>query len=528
MSAFDYCHTVFILLHLADFKALTGDKYAQAAAVPYKVQVALHFTIKIMAFARACSDDNIYSETSPSGPENYLHQQQATESSPLDRKGNSQTKVGVNYWTFCTNEISHSTSKRIWNGIELHGVCPIFRPHLGLVILSNSSSKLPLQNSRGKLLATIAFVLIVSFSLQGCYRKSSSNNNKVILDYAELSSAFVEQAQQAGSELLWDHNVYYQARLSDARGPYYSVTFTNSGGQNFAPTSVRRNLLIAQMVGGSCRSIRTPHGPDSTLSLLNQFASITSRPNRAYARQWGRNYVRVLPWRGDSLDSASFLKAIFDRQQDQQKTEQLSVPYDVVALLPPGTIIMDLDYDLLELISPDKILAIAGGDDESLNNETRRRNGVLLFNLNHKLANIVISRWCDELEYAQQQQRHKAGFCNFDDLSLLVRVIQSIVDESVGLQSVVHTLDEAKGGFILESPDSDTDITANGAGDIASPASYCIKSFAKAVIIWSSSLSSAYLPLSVQLLSIPEVTRASLQAASDSVCYRYYPKCEIL
>jgi hypothetical protein len=35
-------------------------------------------------------------------------------------------------------------------------------------------------------------------------------------------------------------------------------------------------------------------------------------------------------------------------------------------------------------------------------------------------------------------------------------------------------------------------------------------------------------PISLQLVANAELTRTTLQTTADAVCYRYYPRCEIL
>jgi hypothetical protein len=467
--------------------------------------------------ARSC----IETDQNASGRKNPLYQQQATESSPLnvDQPGSPSSATSeANYWTFSGNELSPATNKRLRNSIAPHGMGPLLRSQLRLFVhfypSSYTSPKQPVWNLHRKVIAAILFVFVAAIA--SFYRDSSSNDRAIIAN-AEPSLVFSEPTQETESEWLWDHNVYY---LPKSKGLYDSVALTDSGSQDMASAVVGRNLLIAQVVGESYRTMRPLPGPNSRRQLLAQFADITSRPNRAYARQWGRNYVR---FQDDSLVVAAFLKSVRDRQLDQQ---QLSIPYDTVALLPPGAIVVDLDYDLLDLIPADKLLAIAGWDGESKIDGVKRRSEVIFFNLKHTFANTVINRWWGELEGAQQRHNAASHEGKYDDLNILIHVIESLLNEGEDLQSVVYRLDEAAGGFVLEVPNSVPD-SLDTTGESVTPAPYCIKSFSGAAVE-SPNSASAHLPISAQLLSDPEVTRATLQSTADAVCYRYYPKCEIM
>lgn len=471
-------------------------------------------------------------------------QEEATELSPLifDRQqGPSSDPIYRTFPTSTNKEIVPTTNKPFWDVIT-HGLgLPHFRSNLGhfkpWYQRIGSYQKEPVGNSRRKAISILVcglFAAMTMFSSQMGSRDNSSSDG-FIIDYAEPSLAGSDTTRKTEPELFWDHNVYYAPRsAATSTRRYHSVVLTNTGSHDMelASTPVGRNLLIAQVVGGSYRSSTQSAllGADSSpRQLLAQFADITSRPNRAYARQWGRNYVRFRSRPNEGLGLASFLKDTLERQQDvHQQLERSFLPYDAVALIPPGAILMDLDYDLLELIPADKLLSITGWEGYSPNDDGAEvRNEVIFFNLRHRLADQVIRRWWDELESAHQQLNAANDVGNGDATSLLIRIIESVVDEGENLFSVLFQLEEADGGFVLEAPYSDTGNATSHHTMASVP--YCIKRFSKATAETSSLLaSSSPLPTSVLLLSDPEVTRATLQTTADAVCYRYYPKCEIM
>ena len=265
----------------------------------------------------------------------------------------------------------------------------------------------------------------------------------------------------------WDHNVYNPRQGNKT--------------QSAIDVDERRprNLLLAQVAGSP---------------TLLTFSEISGRPNRAYARQWRRDYVQY----SDSIrsldktcfDKAFVLHKILD-QQVQSKIDQLSTPrvhYDAVALLTPDSIVIDLDYDLLELMPDDKLVAMAGWQDSSA---FRSQSGVLFFNLRHKYARTVAQIWLEMV----MPPEITCGASN--ELMILIHVIQSVLEDDEGLASVIYGLDETEEGFVGK---------------------HAIKAISSSV------------PASkeVTLVSNLAETNEILQTTAASVCYRYYPRCEVL
>jgi len=329
-------------------------------------------------------------------------------------------------------------------------------------------------------------------------------------DGADVSIPPIEASLPATPVWLWDHYRY---------NPQQNSTQKQS---NQESTDKSRNLLIAQVIAA-------PHSPEWRTSLF-QFGEISSRPNRAYARQWGRNFVRYTapPEDDDDFDSSNsqqcdgvdhvvVLNAILDRQQPRTREPFDTMPYDALVLLPPDAIITDLDYDLLSMIPKDKLVSVVGSRKEQ-----RHLGGVVFWNLRHELTHVVAEHLWKELVKPREDEGDRPPPCeskqSYIDL-LLENLLPSILKDDEDAQSVVGNLDETKDGFVFVGAPSlsSSEIDATGKSGDAVP-SFCLKCFPPT---GSSSKTS-------QFLSDPDATRVTLERTADAVCYRYYPKCEVL
>jgi len=336
-------------------------------------------------------------------------------------------------------------------------------------------------------------------------------------------------------EWYWDHNMYSPTQggpspsetdVSSLNNRMYDLKVVQkprlSNGElndtvQTRSTLYHRNLLVVQVA--SSRS-------------LNDLVGISSRPNRAYARQWGRDYAVF----SRKATNAKIAKACFDKtvvldtilsKQQQQRKEQEEenglglaernieyshrriLQYDVIAILPPDAIITDLDYDLLDLFPQDvdrdadlrPLVAIPGWKNTTtLDNIIQSGTDVVFFNLRHPYA-IELSRVWFEMT---QPSKITCGAGN--DLQLLMSAIQMVASENSGttcLSSLVVGLNETDLGFV---------------GSLAE-SSHVIKGVAPPDVPTSRAVS---------MLSKLSESKMALQATSDSVCYRYYPKCEVL
>jgi hypothetical protein len=254
----------------------------------------------------------------------------------------------------------------------------------------------------------------------------------------------------------------------------------------------QRNLLLVQVAGNTLR---------------NELVDITSRPNRAYAHQWRRDYVRYSSNNGlvktskldrTCVDQVAVMNTILEKQRRESEgwrvpqLQQRVVSYDVIALLPADAVIRDLDYDLLDLLPDDKLVALAGWKREDPWAVSGSRINVVFFNLGHRYADRVVKAWSDAVK--SKRVTCGAGL----EVSILLDAIQSVLESDEELSSMIHPLGQTDQGFV---GDGSNEFAIKG----LAPSSRAV----------------------VSMSSLPD-TAASLQTTADSVCYRYYPKCEVL
>ena len=284
----------------------------------------------------------------------------------------------------------------------------------------------------------------------------------------------------------WDHNIYVSPY------PSKSESLSSSTG----------GYLVAQL--------------DGSASGLGILTDISSRPNRAYCRQHKMDYVRYqrggryhYTTQKSCFDKAILLNSIFDSKDGASFPSLFSLPplvdYDAVALLPPDSIIMSLDSNVFDLLPKDKLVAIAGWKDKYTKSFAEdggygpfvSQTSVILFNLRHKHANAVAKLWWDWV--ASPDVSCGQG----NDLSMLVEAISAVLEDGEDLSSVIAPLKEGGVG---------------GVGLGSSGKEYMIKGIPP-----STPQSRATL-----LLNHLEENQVSLVTTADSVCYRYYPQCEVL
>lgn len=172
------------------------------------------------------------------------------------------------------------------------------------------------------------------------------------------------------------------------------------------------------------------------------------------------------------------------------------VPYDILVLLPSDAIILDLDQNIVDTLLPrEKLVAVSGWNQTT--QEMTSSSGVVLVNLKHKLASSVAELWWEH-------SRDPAVLCGATNgLDLLVSVISNL------LMSEDHGMEPEGLGVVIESIREHS----NGAlGD----------------------QSIKVLPEKVPgnrmeyLLNHLDESSETLQQTAASVCYRFYPKCEVV
>lgn len=238
----------------------------------------------------------------------------------------------------------------------------------------------------------------------------------------------------------WDHNHYFSMRDS----------FNN---HNASSSSRRqRNLLIAQVGESASRP----------------FAGISSRPNRAYARRGGWDYL-LHTGEEDACGTVRVLNHILTRQEEEEtKKSYPRAPYDAILFLPLDAVIMNLDYPFLALISENQL--VAAGETKS---------NLFVWNTKHKQSLDVARLWLDLGD---------DSLCDID--SLFSAIEMTVGGKASDLSKYVQPLQISDTGQVEPR---------------------LIK----------------FLPDDESEQDLPQ-TMGLLESVADSVCYRYYPRCEVL
>jgi hypothetical protein len=138
-------------------------------------------------------------------------------------------------------------------------------------------------------------------------------------------------------------------------------------------TTLRRKLLIAQYVGG---------GQDYL-----EMMELTSKASRAYARKWNCDYLQQkgipIGWKPEhaTYNKPPVLQMALSRQG-----------YDAVLLLDADAVIVDHDFDILELLSEEYMIAAQAVNLKDPHT-TNINIGVTLWNLRHPNTREVVDEW---------------------------------------------------------------------------------------------------------------------------------------
>ena len=270
-------------------------------------------------------------------------------------------------------------------------------------------------------------------------------------------------------EWTWDHNIYVDRH----------------GRESVSEGRAESSFLIAQISGG--RSFR-------------ELASISSRPNRAYARDWGIDYVEYNSGKSaydpkNCFDKVSVLNRLLEAKERQEKGLELifsrsDVPeYKALLILSLDSIIVELEEDLFDSILPDKdkLVAISGWDGNKLHSSA----DVLLFNLEHRHIHTVAALWWK----LSLPREITCGERN--DIAMLVDAISQVLQSGESMVDFIQPLNATSDGAIGRNWIKSLQNTVPGARSIS------------------------------LLGNLQESCRKAAEIA-DSTCYRYYPKCEVL
>ena len=250
-------------------------------------------------------------------------------------------------------------------------------------------------------------------------------------------------------------------------------------------------------------------------------------------------------------------------------------PYDVVAILLPGSIILDFDYDLFTLFTPPEPFMATSW---SRNDNDDSVNGIVFINLQHAQADTLIDSWWSRVQEKDSLSPlvvpHKKKR-NDDHVAttlwggaswrLLRPVIESLLvvemprpdhrvtnvtknqhyppEEDAMMKQLVRNLPQERDGFIIElSYPLPTTTTTN---DTDHPPTnpphypYCLKGFSVPSTL--SMFHTATPPGTLLAVHNDDdddmdhnetatfmAVLVTIQTMADAVCYRFYPKCEIL
>jgi hypothetical protein len=138
---------------------------------------------------------------------------------------------------------------------------------------------------------------------------------------------------------------------------------------------------------------------------------------------------------------------------------------------------------------------------------------VILLNLRHPMTESVVHHWWQALS-------------NESSSSPWFHIVASTTLSEEEIESIVVPLTAAEGGLVLEAAPQPTADDNETMHEIKAGIASCIKMCASSTKSLSSSLLTS--TTSGRSDSAGEAARALLQYTADAVCYRYYPKCDIL
>jgi hypothetical protein len=198
------------------------------------------------------------------------------------------------------------------------------------------------------------------------------------------------------------------------------------------------------------------------------------------------------------FDKVFVLQTLAEKQEEEAKEPSSPWPrpsrvrYDSILLLPSDAIVMEMDDNIVDNMLPnDKLVAIAGWKNS--HEKLTSSSGVIIFNLEHKYTMQVANLW-------SKLSEESFVSCGADNgISTLIDAIAIVMDEDLG-----ESLDN-----LIES------ITEHPSGALGRQMIKC-------------------LPMAVPgarnelLVTNLQQNSETIHQTADSVCYRFYPKCEVV
>ena len=136
-----------------------------------------------------------------------------------------------------------------------------------------------------------------------------------------------------------------------------------------------RTLLIAQYTGLDERYL--------------EFASISERANRAYAKKWNHDYVLM---KGVAINSGQPGDATYNKLALLKEGIDSKI-YDAMLMLDADSVIVDFDQDALKLIPQSMLLTAHRVQPTDVSYTDNVNIGVTIWNLRHKKASEVYDKW---------------------------------------------------------------------------------------------------------------------------------------
>mmetsp|Transcript_27048 Transcript_27048/g.64622 ORF Transcript_27048/g.64622 Transcript_27048/m.64622 type:complete len:710 (-) Transcript_27048:262-2391(-) len=394
-------------------------------------------------------------------------------------------------------------------------------------------------------------VVVVACYLSGFRNGSIRNDNSTNNSSGNTREYYGIKSGIPGSDLLpeweWDRNVYLPPPVvpatATASQQQHQEEISNTGGDDSTVTNSSNNMNNQRRL-----ALIAAITPDKSLRRLTE---MSSRVNRAYARQWQMDYTEYsagFRFHNDKscFDKSYVLKTIVEEmttrsktvkahdhdgasslsvldsslsssslEEEEEKESPPKVPYDAIVLLPSDAIILDLDQNIVDtLLPPQKLAAISGWnqiDDDDDDNKLSSNAGVVMINLRHELAKPVAELWW------KMSQRRSVSCGDDTGLNLLLDAVAEVFSEST--YDISTPKQKQQQQYQQQQDGQWTDLIAT----IHERSNGVLGDQSMKVI-------PGLVPgdrtdfLSHNIAECSE----TLQQTTASVCYRFYPRCEVV
>lgn len=212
---------------------------------------------------------------------------------------------------------------------------------------------------------------------------------------------------------------------------------------------------------------------DSGIGAEIEILEVTSKVNRAYAKRWSSDYIKFTgisigtqPWHS-TYNKAWLLQHFIQSRANDDGLQT----YDAILMLDSNSMIVDLDFDILKLIPDTSLLA----------NGIEKNSDVMIWNLNHPDISKVADFWV-------QRSEENLGNKNMNSQTLLLEILN--MKWSSALVSIPGALiNGLLGTLIKEDTDNKNHV--------------------------------------IEHSDLPKMI-PTIQGIVDSVCYQFYPQCEVV